>query len=72
MDVFFEQIIEINATIDLQRVLPDRYKTIPIIEFKVKERQYGERLIKEYIKKYQRLKEKNYDIIILQNEREIQ
>ena len=62
IEELIEQIIEINATIDLQRVLPDRYKTIPIIEFKVKERQYGERLIKEYIKKYQRLKENNYDM----------
>jgi hypothetical protein len=62
IEELIEQIIEINATIDLQRVLPDRYKTVPIIEFKVKERQYGERLIKEYIKKYQRLKENNYDM----------
>jgi hypothetical protein len=62
IEELIEQIIEINATIDLQRVLPDRYKTIPIIEFKAKERQYGERLIKEYIKKYQRLKENNYDM----------
>lgn len=57
-----EQIMEIDATIDLQRFLPDRYKTVPIIEFKSKEKQYGERLIKEYIKKYTRIKENTYDM----------
>lgn len=56
------QIIEINATIDLQRVLPNNYKTVPIIDFKSKEKRFGDVLIKQYKLKYSRLKENEYDL----------
>lgn len=57
-----QQIMEINATIDLQRVLPDRYKTIPITDFKSKERQFGKKLISQYKLKYERLQIGEYDL----------
>lgn len=57
-----QQIMEINATIDLQRVLPDRYKTIPITDFKSKERQFGRKLINQYKLKYTRLQINEYDL----------
>lgn len=56
------QIIEIDATIDLQKILPNRYKTIPVTDFKSKETQFGKRLLKEYTKKYERLKKYDYDL----------
>lgn len=57
-----QQIMEINATIDLQRVLPDRYKTIPLTDFKSKEKAYGKKLISQYKIKLARLQENDYDI----------
>lgn len=57
-----EQIIEINATIDLQKVLPNRYETIPITEFKSKETQFGKHLLKEYTKKYKELQKRNEEL----------
>lgn len=57
-----EQIIEINATIDLQKVLPNRYETIPIEKFKSKETQFGKRLSKEYKLKYERLKKYDFEL----------
>lgn len=57
-----EQIIEINATIDLQKVLPNRYETIPIEKFKSKETQFGKRLLKEYKLKYERLKKYDFEL----------
>lgn len=57
-----EQIMKIDATIDLQRFIPDRYKTIPITDFKSKETQFGKRLIREYERKYSRLQKYDYDM----------
>ena len=57
-----EQIIEINATIDLQKVLPNRYETISIEKFKSKETQFGKRLLKEYKLKYERLKKYDFEL----------
>lgn len=56
------QIMEINSTIDLQRVLPDRYKTISLHEFKQRERQYGRKLISQYKIKFARLQNNDYDL----------
>lgn len=55
------RIMEIDSTIDLQRFLPDRYKTIPITDFKSKERLYGKKLISQYKIKYTRLQNNDYD-----------
>lgn len=57
-----QQIMEIDATIDLQQVLPDRYKTIPLTDFKSKEKAYGKKLISQYKIKLARLQENDYDI----------
>lgn len=62
IEALITQIMEINATIDLQRVLPNRYETVPIIDFKTKERRFGEVLIKQYKLKYDRLKQNEYDL----------
>lgn len=62
IEEIIDQIIEIDATIDLQRVLPNRYETVPIVEFKRKETQFGKRLLKEYTKKYERLKKYDFDM----------
>lgn len=56
------RIMEIDSTIDLQRVLPDRYKTIPITDFKTKERLYGKKLISQYKIKYTRLQNNDYNL----------
>lgn len=62
IEALITQIMEINATIDLQRVLPNRYETVPIIDFKAKEKRFGEVLIKQYKLKYDRLKQNEYDL----------
>lgn len=56
------QIMKIDSTIDLQRVLPDKYKMIPLNDFKREEIKYGKRLIKEYTQKLSRLEEFDYDM----------
>jgi hypothetical protein len=62
IEALITQIMEIDATIDLQRVLPNRYETVPIIDFKAKEKRFGEVLIKQYKLKYDRLKQNEYDL----------
>ena len=57
-----EQIREIDATIDLQAILPNRYETIPLDKFKSKEIQFGKRLIREYTLKFERLKNYDFDV----------
>ena len=62
IDEIKAKIMEIDATIDLQELLPDKYKTIPITDFKTQEIKFGKKLIKQYELKFSNLKNNDYDL----------
>ena len=62
IDEIKTKIMEIDSTIDLQTLLPDKYETVPLTNFKTQEIKYGKKLIKQYELKFSNLKNNHYDL----------